>query len=242
MNQGVRKKSAPFSRRSHPPATCPQTPRVADGAPARRRRGSRAAPIATRSPAEFATTSARRSSSSFGMSILTGQTSAQAPQRLEAKGSQGSLSDAVELRRDDGADRARIHPGIAVPADLAVDRAVIQASAAANAVQRLPLLGMLEQLGAAVVEQHDVELVGPVDLVARAAGRRGTTCRRSAPGRSRCGRAASGRRPGPARGGSTSRCRRRRCGSWARWSSGGRCLRSRPARRRPNRRPGNSRR
>ena len=84
-----------------------------------------------------ATISERSSSRSLGMSIFTGQTSAQAPQRLEAKGSQGSCVDALELRRDDGADGSGVDPGIVVAADLAIDRAVVQAGAAADAVERL---------------------------------------------------------------------------------------------------------
>ena len=45
-------------------------------------------PAPSRASAFF--TSERRSSSTLGILILTGQTSAQAPHRLEAKGSAGS--------------------------------------------------------------------------------------------------------------------------------------------------------
>ena len=89
----------------------------------------------------------------------------------------GIAGDAVKLRRDDGADRARVNPRIIVAADLAIHRAVIEASAAANAVQRLALLGIGQQLRAAVVEQQQVKLVGPVDFAVAPRTRRETTCR-----------------------------------------------------------------
>jgi hypothetical protein len=44
------------------------------------------------------------------------------------------------LRSDDGADGAGINPRIIVSADFAIHRAVIQARAAANAIERLALL------------------------------------------------------------------------------------------------------
>ena len=109
-------------------------------------------------------TSERSFSSSFGISIFTGHTSAHAPHRLDANGSQPSFVDAVKLRRDDRADRSRINPRIIVPADLAVHRAMIQTSAAADAIKRLALLGIAQQLGSAVVEQHHVKLVRAVDF------------------------------------------------------------------------------
>ena len=131
------------------------------------RRGMPAAP-AGRCPraASAFFTSERSSSRIFGMSIFTGQTSAHAPHRLEANGRRRLVIHAQKLRRDDGADRPGIDPRKTVAADLAIHRAVIQARAAADAVERLALLAIRQQLGAAVVEQHHVELIRPVDLLA----------------------------------------------------------------------------
>src|SRR5690348_9739920 len=70
---------------------------------------------------------------------------------------------AFEQRRDHGADGAGIGRAVDMAADLAVDRADVEASAAADAVERLIELGA-ENLGAAVVEQHEVELFGAVAL------------------------------------------------------------------------------
>src|ERR1035441_5439742 len=74
----------------------------------------------------------------------------------------GLVRYAHELRRDDGADGSRVHPRKAVAADLAVHRAGVQTRAAADAVQRLPLGAVGQQLGAPVVEQHDVKLFRPI--------------------------------------------------------------------------------
>ncbi len=71
-----------------------------------------------------------------------------------------------ELRRQYGAYRPRINPRETVTADLAVHRAMIQAGAAANAIERFALLAVGQHLGPSVVQQHHVELVGPVDLLA----------------------------------------------------------------------------
>src|SRR5213594_3447209 len=51
----------------------------------------------------------------------------------------GFVHDAEKLRRDNGADGAGIDPRERVTADLAVHRADVQASAAADTVERLPL-------------------------------------------------------------------------------------------------------
>ena len=123
------------------------------------------------------TTSARSLSNTFGISILTGHTSAQAPHRLEANGSQVSLGDAVKLRRDDCADRARVNPRIIVAADLAIHRAMIQARAATDAIERLAFFRISQQLGAAVVQQQQVEFVGTIDFARRGVVLKEKTCR-----------------------------------------------------------------
>ena len=96
---------------------------------------------------------------------MTGHTSAHAPQRLEANGSQVSLGDAVKLRRDDRANGPGVNPGIIVAADFAVHGAMIQARAAADAVQRLAFFRIGQQLRPAIVEQQQIEFVGTIDLV-----------------------------------------------------------------------------
>ena len=57
-------------------------------------------------------------------------------------------------------------------ADLLIDRTVIEASAAANAVQRLALLGIGQYLRASVIEQKQEELVGTIDLAGTARARK----------------------------------------------------------------------
>ena len=49
----------------------------------------------------------------------------------------GRLRRVLQQRRDDRADRPRVDAAVGVPADLALDRAGVQAGAAADAVQRL---------------------------------------------------------------------------------------------------------
>src|SRR5215212_8065694 len=63
----------------------------------------------------------------------------------------------------DGAYRARICRAVGVATRLAVDRAYVEAGAAADAVQCLLELST-EQSGATVVHEDEVELLGPVEL------------------------------------------------------------------------------
>ena len=77
-------------------------------------------------------------------------------------GSEGqfpSLTDAHEFRRDQRADGAAINPPVSVPANLAIDRAGVQARPAANAVQHLAHLGVGQRLGAAIVHHHHVHFL-----------------------------------------------------------------------------------
>src|SRR6185437_2451982 len=63
----------------------------------------------------------------------------------------------AQMRRQHRADRPRIGGSVRVPADMAVHRTDIQASAAANAMQHLPLFRMAEQAAATVIHQHYVK-------------------------------------------------------------------------------------
>ena len=77
---------------------------------------------------------------------------------------------AGQQRREHRADRAAVDPAVGVAADLAVDGAHVEAGAAADAVEDLLQLGA-EHVAAAVVEDHDVQLVGPVGLARAGAAR-----------------------------------------------------------------------
>ena len=72
--------------------------------------------------------------------------------------------EAVDLRRQDFADRTRINGVVGVSADAGVDRAVVHAGAAADAGEGLAQLRIAEDARAAVVEQHKVHLARPVLL------------------------------------------------------------------------------
>ena len=63
----------------------------------------------------------------------------------------------LQLRREDRADRAGVGRLVRVPAGALVDRAHVQARRAADAVQRLAADRVGEHVGAAGVEQHEVE-------------------------------------------------------------------------------------
>ena len=98
----------------------------------------------------------------------TGHASQHAPHRLEAWGRSFASLVALEQGRYDGPDRARVRRAVGVAAGLAVDRADVQAGAAADAVKRLLEL-RAEQLRASVVHQDEVELLRPVQLARLAA-------------------------------------------------------------------------
>src|SRR5690606_22015603 len=70
-----------------------------------------------------------------------------------------------ERWRQHGTDRTGIHAAVGVAADLLVDGTRVQAGAAPDAVEDFGLLAA-EHAAAAVVDEHDVQLVGPVRLLA----------------------------------------------------------------------------
>ena len=72
-----------------------------------------------------------------------------------------------------GAHRAGIGRTVGMPADLAVDRAGVEAAAAPDAAQDVPG-GTAEKTGPAVVHQHDMEGIRPVGVaVASGTGGKG---------------------------------------------------------------------
>ncbi len=77
----------------------------------------------------------------------------------------------AQVGRDDPADGPRVGRAVGVAAHVAIDRADVQARAAADAVERVALFGVGQQRRAVVVEQDDVELLRAVRFarLARAA-------------------------------------------------------------------------
>src|SRR5271168_4726175 len=73
-----------------------------------------------------------------------------------------SIFQLMKLRGQDRADRSGVNRSIGVAAGLAVDRAGIQASSAADALKRLLRLCVVEDGAASVVEQDDMELARAV--------------------------------------------------------------------------------
>ena len=78
------------------------------------------------------------------------------------KGKRLSVLHVHQLRCEDGADGAGVDRSVGVATGLAIDRAGVHAGRAANALQRLPLLGLGENRGAAIVQQHHVEFLRAV--------------------------------------------------------------------------------
>src|SRR6185503_13048943 len=71
-----------------------------------------------------------------------------APAQRRGLGQRRRMLDADQRRRGDGADRPGIDPAVRMAADVMIDRAVVEAGAAADAAQHLLELGA-EQLAAA---------------------------------------------------------------------------------------------
>src|SRR5665213_2988123 len=81
------------------------------------------------------------------------------------------ILQAAQMWRDDRTDRPAVSRAVSVAADIAKNRADIQARAAADAMERVALLGVGEQFRALIVEQHDVPFLRAVAFagLARAA-------------------------------------------------------------------------
>ena len=78
------------------------------------------------------------------------------------QGRVGRGGDAAQQRGDDRADRARVGRAVGVAAGPLVDRAHVQAGRAPDAAQRLPAGLVGQRRRAAVVQQHQVEVLRPV--------------------------------------------------------------------------------
>src|SRR5450432_1581764 len=61
------------------------------------------------------------------------------------------ILQATQMRRDDRANRAAVNRAVSVAADVAENRADVQTRAAADAGERVALLGVGEEFGAMVV-------------------------------------------------------------------------------------------
>ena len=68
----------------------------------------------------------------------------------------------LKQRCNQRTDRTWIDAAVCVAADLSIDRTCIETRAAADARERLPRDRVTEHRRAAVVEQHDVQLLGPL--------------------------------------------------------------------------------
>ncbi len=77
------------------------------------------------------------------------------------------LAESGGARGIDAADGAGINGSVSVPADLLEDGTDVEAGTATDALQNLLGLGIGEQRGAAVIDQHDVELLRAVGLNGR---------------------------------------------------------------------------
>ena len=69
------------------------------------------------------------------------------------------------VRGDDFADRAWVHLAIGMAADAGIDRAMVHAGAAANAVQGLTQFTVGERLAATVIEQHQVHFLRAIQFI-----------------------------------------------------------------------------
>src|ERR1035438_3464065 len=69
---------------------------------------------------------------------------------------------AAQMRRDDRADGAAVSSSVSLAADIAENRADIQARTAADAMKRVALLGVGEEFRAMIVEQDDVPFLRAV--------------------------------------------------------------------------------
>ncbi len=74
------------------------------------------------------------------------------------------FGDADQGRREHGPHRPRIDPAIGMTADGRIDRAMVEAGGAADAAKHV-LEGRAQQLRSAIVEENDMELAWPVEIV-----------------------------------------------------------------------------
>jgi hypothetical protein len=64
----------------------------------------------------------------------------------------------AEMRRDDRSDRSLIGSRVGMSADIAKDRANVQAGSTTNTMESVPLFHIGQQMGATIVEQDNVHL------------------------------------------------------------------------------------
>jgi len=74
------------------------------------------------------------------------------------------VGETTEVRRDHRSNRALVGGAVGEAADILEDRADIQAGAATNAVEAVPLLGVGEDRRPRVVEEDQMHLLGAVGL------------------------------------------------------------------------------
>src|SRR5436190_13731827 len=74
------------------------------------------------------------------------------------------ILQAAQMRCDHGTDWTGIGRAIRVPPNVAENRANVEAGAAADAMKRVALLGVGEQLGPMIIQQDDMILFWSVGL------------------------------------------------------------------------------
>ena len=88
------------------------------------------------------------------------------------------LHQPAKMRRYDRTDRTLVSGSVGVAADITENRASIQAGAAADAVQGVPLFGIRQQLSAIVIQQNQMEFLGTVHLIRLPRARQSKSCNR----------------------------------------------------------------
>ena len=100
-----------------------------------------------------------------------GQTSRQAPHRLEAWGKSLASFRPTRVGETSAPMGPGVNPAVGVATNLAIDRADVQARAAADAVQSFAHLRVGQQSGAAIVDQDKVKFLGAVLVIGPGGGR-----------------------------------------------------------------------
>src|ERR1700681_2263133 len=83
---------------------------------------------------------------------------ASATRRLRV-GEMFPIHQTAQVGRNDRADRTLVSGRIGVAADIPVNRANIQTSAATDAVERIPLLGISQQLSSSIVQKDNMKFL-----------------------------------------------------------------------------------
>src|ERR1700730_5473815 len=72
------------------------------------------------------------------------------------------IHQTAQVRRNNRADRPLVSGRIGVAADIPVNRANVQTSSATDAVERIPLLGISQQLSSSIVQKDNMKFLWPI--------------------------------------------------------------------------------